>query len=616
MLPSSQLRDITVKDYLVVVKRRFWIILICLAITTTDATMKTLKKIALYRTSAKVLIERTMPDVVPIQQVYSPSAWIDKEYIQTQINILTSRSLAKKVVERLIATGDTAFVGMQEPEGAFLGGVSVNLVGGTQLIDVGYVSTDPLKAAKFANALAESYIKDDIERRSEASKYATGWLQIQLTELKKKLQDSEATLNDYIQRNAIVSLGDVEKQTASILEGLKGDKVKIENEIIESSKRYKSKHPKMLNANTRLEAANKSIDDETRKLLELNTKTIQYNALKRELESDKSLYESLLRRIKETEVSKQLETTNIRIIDLAQVPGGPFSPNRKQDVSRGIMLGFFLGVVLAFILEYLDSTVKTAEDIETYVRLPFLGYVPSARREAETVKDVDLLSHKMPNSRIAEAYRSIRSSIIFSSPEDKPLKTVLITSASPQEGKSTVAINLGTIFAHANEKILLLEADMRRCRIGSSLGVDNKDGLSSFLAGAATLDVVIKHTPVPNLFLMPAGPRPPNPAELLSSAKSRQLLGELKTRFDRIIIDAPPVLTVTDAAILANMADGVVYVIRAGFRNIEAILSCRQRLNEAKARIIGVILNNVNIKKEDSYYYYHYYYAQEKEKKA
>lgn len=578
--------------------------------------MKTLKKIALYEATAKILVEKSLPDIAPIQQVYAPPGWVDKEYLQSQISIMTSRSLAKKVVESLIASGDETFKGMEAPEGAFLGGARVNIVSGTQLIDVSYVSTDPIKAAKFANALAEGYIKEDVEIRVDASKYATGWLQIQLTELKKKLVDSEANLNDYIQKNEIVTLADIERKTESILESLKGDKVRIENELIELSKRYKSKHPKMLNANTRLGAVNKSIDEETSKLLELNTKTIQYNALKREVESDKSLYEALLKRIKETEVSKQLETTNIRIIDLAEVPGGPFSPNRKQDVSRGIMLGFFLGVVLAFILEYLDSTVKTAEDIETYVRLPFLGYVPSARREAQTVKDVDLLSHKMPSSRIAEAYRSIRSSIIFSSPEDKPLKTILITSASPQEGKTTITINLGTIFAHANEKILLLEADMRRCRIGSSLGVDNKDGLSSFLAGAATLDVVIKHTPIPNLFLLPAGPRPPNPAELLSSAKSHQLLGELKTRFDRIIIDAPPVLTVTDAAILANMVDGVVYVIRAGFRNIEAILSCRQRLNEAKAKIIGVILNNVNIKKEDSYYYYHYYYAQEKEKKA
>ena len=616
MLPSSQIRDVTIKDYLVILRRRFWIILVCVILTTTDATRKTLKKIPLYRTSARILIERTMPDVVPIQQVYSSSNWIDKEYIQTQINILTSRSLAKKVVENLIATGDTNFVGMQAPEGAFLGGVSVNTVGGTQLIDVGYISTEPIKAAKFANALAEVYIQEDVARRTDASRYATGWLQIQLTELKKKLQDSEENLNDYLQKNEIVTVPDIENKTQSILEGLKGEKVGIENEIIELFKRYKSKHPKMIALNTKLEAINRSIDDETKKLLELNAKAMQYNALKREVDSTKSLYESLLRRIKETEVSKELETTNIRIIDLALVPGGPFTPDRKRDVSRGVMLGLFLGVVLAFLLEYLDSTVKTAEDIETYVRLPFLGYVPSAKREAKVAKDIDLLCHKMPRSRIAEAYRSIRTSIIFSSPEDKPLKTILITGASPQEGKTTVAINLGIIFAQANEKTLILEADMRKSRIGNSFDIDNKYGLSSFLAGASSLDISIKPTLVPNLFLMPSGPTPPNPTELLTSSKSRQLLEELKVQFNRIIIDSPPILTVADTAILANIVDGTIDVIRAGFLNIDVILKGRQRLNETKTRIIGVILNNVNVKREDTYYYYHYYYSEEKGKKT
>jgi len=616
MLPSSQIRDVTVKDYLVILRRKFWIILICVILTTTDATRKTLKKVPLYRTSARVLIERTMPEVAPIQQVYTPSSWVDKEYIQTQMSILTSRSLAKKVVERLIATGDTNFVGMQGAEGAFLGGVNVNVLAGTLIIDVGYISTDPLKAAKFANALAEVYIQQDVERRTEASKYATGWLQVQLSELKKKLQDSERNLNDYLQNTAIVTEPDMEKRTQSILEGLRHEKVNIENELIELSKRYKSKHPRMVALNTRLEAVNISIDDETKKLLVLNVKAMQYNALRREIESDKSLYESLLKRIKETEVSKELETTNIRIVDLAQVPGGPFSPDRKRDISRGIMLGLFLGAVLTFVLEYLDSTVKTAEDIETYVRLPFLGYVPSARREAKAAEDIDSLCQKMPQSRFAEAYRSIRTSIIFSSPEDRPLKAILVTSTSPLEGKTTITINLGIIFAYANEKVLIIDADMHRPRIHSSLNVDNKDGLSSLLAGTSNLDAAIKPTSVPNLFIIPSGPKPPNPAELLTSSKCRQLLEELKARFDRIIIDSPPVLTVADAAILANMADGTIDVIRAGFLNIDIVLKGRQRLNETKTRIIGVVLNNVNVRREDPYYYYHYYYAEEKKKKT
>ena len=506
---------------------------------------------------------------------------------------------------------------MKNPESAFLGGVRANIVIGTQLVDIGYVSLDPTKAAKFANALTEVFIKQDVENRTEASRYATGWLQTQLVELKKKLETSESNLNDYLKNNQIITQ-DVERRSEFVLDGLKAEKARVEAELTELSKRYKSKHPRMIAITTRLETINKNIAQEKQKAYDLNAKTIQYHALKREADSDRSLYESLLRKIKETEVSNQWEASNIRIVDLATVPRVPFSPNRKSDVSRGITIGFVFGTILAFVLEYLDSTVKTAEDIESYVRLPFLGYAPSARQEAKSKvpKDIDLLCQRMPHSRFAEAYRSIRTSIIFSSPEDKPLKTMLITSASPQEGKSTITMNMGIVFAHSNEKTLIIDADMHRSRVANSFGVDNTIGLSSFLAGTSTLEASIKHTFIPNLFLLPSGPTPPNPAELLTSTKSRNLLEELKTKFDRIIIDSPPILTVTDAAILANMTDGVVYVIRGSFRNIEVILKSRQRLNEVKARVIGVILNNVNVKREDSYYYYHYYYAQEKEKKA
>lgn len=614
MLPSSQLRDITIKDYLIIVKRRALVILACFIIVMVNSTLRTFKKVPLYQASAKIIIERSLPQITSFQQVYTPT-WMDKEYVQSQINILTSRSLAKKVVENLIAAGDKNFVGIQEPERSFLGGISVSIISGTQLLSIGYISTDPLQAAKFANALANTYIQEDIGRRVDASKYASGWLETQLVELRKNLQDSEASLNDYIQKNEIISVPDIERKAQGSLEGLKSEEIELENELTQLSKRYKSKHPKMIALSTRLEAVNKYIQDETKKLLDLNEKMVKYYAFKREVESNKSLYESLLKRTKETEVSKELQTTNIRIVDLAEVPRAPFSPNRRRDISTGAMFGLLLGMGLALFIEYLDSTVKTADDIETYVRLPFLGYVPSARREVKTEKEIDLISHQLLRSRVAEAYRSIRTSIVFSAPEDKPLKTILITSASPQEGKTTVSINLGIVFAHANEKTLLIEADMRKPRIANSLNLENKEGLSSFLAGASILEAVIQDTGIPNLSLIASGPRPPNPAELLTSAKTRQLLEELKLRFDRIIIDSPPLLTVTDTAILANIADGAIDVIRGSFLNIDVILRGRQRLNEVKARIVGVILNNVNVRKEDSYYYYHYYYAEEKEKK-
>jgi len=619
MLPSSELKEVTIKDYLVILKRRIWVVLACFILITSWSVLKASKKVPVYYAAAKLYIEKTTPQIAPasIQQVYpSGPQYSDKEFLQSQVEVLTSRTLATKVIKHLIASGDTTFAGVDKPERIFLGGVDVSIQLGTQIINVGYTSTDPIQAAKFANALVNTYIKEDVETRLGATKYASGWLKSELEELKKKLEDSENALNDYIRKNEIISIPDIEHRTQTILDGLKQEKVNLGNKITELSKRYRAKHPKMVALNTRLGAINKSIDDETDKLLVLNDKRVQYSVLKRDVDSDKSLYEILLKRIKETEVSKDLETTNIRIVDLADVPKAPSGTNPRRDIFMGALLGISLGCGFAFLLEYFDSTIKNAVDVEAYVKLPFLGYVPSAKPELKAEKDIDMACSKVPQSRIAEAYRSIRTSIVFSTPEDRPIKTILITSTSPQEGKTTVSINLSVVFACANEKTLLIEADMRKPRISKSLGLENKEGLSSFLAGTSTLDAVIKPTFIPNLFVLSSGPRPPNPTELLTSAKTRKFLEEAKTRFDRVIIDSTPVLTVADTAILANMVDGVIDVIRASYQNIDLILRGRQRLTEVKARILGVILNNVNVKKEDSYYYYHYYYAEKEEKKA
>jgi len=610
MLPSSQLREITVRDYLIILKRRFWVILACFVVVSVWSTIQTFKKVSLYQASAKVVIERAKPAISPLQQLY-PTVYADKDYVAAQVAIIKSRSLAKKAVEYLLASGDTYFAKMKEPEAVFLGGENATLQASGDIINITYTTTDPIRAAKFANALTTVYMQQDVQTKMTTAQMATGWLETELTEMRKKLLASEDALNDYIQKNKIVSVPDLERNSQGSMERLKTQQLELENEIYEMSKRYKAKHPRMIANTSKLQAVKASIEEESRKLLDLNEKMIQYNALKREVQSNRSLYESLLRRAKETEVSKSLETTNIRVIDWAEVPKVPFSPNRKRDMYTGAMFGLLLGFGLAILLEYLDSTVKTAEDIELYVRLPFLGYIPSAKSEEKSFKDVDLASDKAPHSRIAEAYRSIRTSLIFSSPEDRPLKTILVTSAFPQEGKTTVTCNLGIVFAHSNEKVLIVEADMRKPRITKSFGMENKEGLSSYLAGTLNLDNCIKPTHIPNLFLLPSGPKPPNPAELLTSRKPRTLLEELKAKFDRIIIDSPPVLQVTDTSILANMVDGVISVVRANFLNIELILRGRQKLYEAKARIIGVILNNLDVKREDSYYYYHYYYSAE-----
>jgi len=610
MFPSSQVREVTIKDYLIIIQRRIWLLTVVFFIVAFNGAWQSFKKIPIYETYAKVIVERVAPQISPLPEMY-PAKMADKEFIKTQIMVFKSRNLAEKTVKYLISKGDDTFLYSKDPAGEFLAGVVVSSIEGTQIIKVGYRSTDPLKAAKFANALAESFIQQDLERKLVGVSSSEDWLKNSLKEMEEKLIKSENELIGYIKENQILSVQEIERRSQQVLDGLRQEKIRIENDIRELSNRYKEKHPRMVALITRLNAINEEIEKETKNLMSLNEKMVQYNNLKREVETNRTLYETLLKKIKETQVSKESITTDFRILDLADVPGAPVSPNRKRDITTACLWGLILGVMASLFFEYIDATFKNADDIESYLKLPFLGYVASLRSEKDEIKkikDIDLISQQFPHSRIAESYRSIRTSIIFSSPEDRPLKTILVTSSLPREGKTFISINLGIVFAHTDERVVILEADMRKPRISKVFNTDNDVGLSSFLTGEAKLDEVIRPTHIKNLSLISAGPLPPNPTELLTSNKTAALLDELKKRFSRVILDSPPVLYVADTLILSNMVDGVILVIYAGKTFLNHILRVRQKMQEAKARIIGVILNNVNIKREDSYYYYHYYY--------
>jgi len=610
MFPSSQVREITIKDYLIIVQRKLWLVAVTFFIVAFIGTWQSFQKTPVYETYAKVIVEKLTPQLSPLPEMY-PTRMTDRDFIKTQIMVIKSRKIAERTVKYLISKGDDTFLYSKDPAADFLGGVIVSSIEGTQIIKVGYRSTDPLKAAKFANALAESFIQQDLEVKLAGVVSGEDWLKNSLKEMEEKLAKSENDLVNYIKDNQILSVQEIERRSQQVLDGLRQDKIRIENEIRELGNRYKEKHPKMIALMTRLNAINEEIEKETKNLMSLNEKMVQYNNLKREVETNRTLYETLLKKIKETQVSKESITTDFRILDLADVPGAPVSPNRKRDITTTCMWGLFLGIGLALFIEYIDATFKNADDIESYLRLPFLGYVASLRSEKDEIrkiKDIDLISQDFPHARMAESYRSIRTSLIFSSPEDRPLKTILVTSSLPREGKTFISINLGIVFAHTDEQVLILEADMRKPRIYKAFNMKNDIGLSSFLTGEAKLDEVIRPTHIKNLSLISAGPLPPNPTELLTSNKTVILLDELKKRFSRVILDSPPVLYVADTLILSNIVDGVVLVIYAGKTLLNHILRARQKIQEAKARIVGVILNNVNVKREDSYYYYHYYY--------
>jgi capsular exopolysaccharide synthesis family protein len=345
--------------------------------------------------------------------------------------------------------------------------------------------------------------------------------------------------------------------------------------------------------------------------LDLNQHEVDYKKLSVAATGAEQAYVSLLKRYHESNTQEADVANNIRPLDDAVAPDAPSEPRMKQAIVFGVALGIVLALVLAFIVEVLDRTVKSQEDVEATVGLPFLGIVPSvalagaARGQAKGKSDREHHVIYHPTSAAAECCRVVRTNIMFCSP-DKPLKNLLVTSSNPVEGKTMNVVNLGVVMAQGGARTLIVDTDMRRPRLHKILGTSNEHGVSRVILEPHELDAAIKTTEVPNLFLLPCGPVPPNPAELLQTEKFAALVRALGDRFDRILFDSPPVLAVTDAAILSRVVDGAVMVVRAGRTTRDALIRARNHLGAVNASIVGVVLNDVDLKNPHYAEYYGY----------
>ena len=353
----------------------------------------------------------------------------------------------------------------------------------------------------------------------------------------------------------------------------------------------------------------------------VSQKTIQYNILKRDVDTNQSLYDGVLQRMKEAQVSAGLNASNIMVVDPAQVPKGPAKPRVMINLALGFILGLSLGVGLAFFQEYLDNTLKTPDEVESLLRLPSLGLIPaihlngSSKSSGKTLSIIGAGSNGsqdfalQQNPIALEAFRSLRTSILLSA---NPVpKVLLITSALPGEGKTTTTVNLGATLASLGSKVLIVDCDMRRPACHRAAGVKNSPGFVQCLTGRVDLsEAVLPVNGVPNLSVIPCGPIPPNPAEVLSSPLTLELLQKLRGQFEYVLVDSPPVLSVVDSRILATITDAVVLVTRAYDTPYEVVRRARSLLYGSRARILGVALNNVNIRKESyggKYSYYQQY---------
>jgi polysaccharide biosynthesis transport protein len=400
--------------------------------------------------------------------------------------------------------------------------------------------------------------------------------------------------------------------------------VAIESELADLKKRKGVETKRVINslknkyklALVREESLKKALARQKAESLSLNKKAVQFGVLQREAESSRYMYEMLIKRLKETSLTEEMKTGNIRIIDTAETPQFPVKPRKKRNLLLAVVMGLFLGFGLALFLEYLDNTIKLPDEIKEELNIPFLGAVPAfASNGIPQRLPLDLVTIHAPKSPASESYRGIRTGILFSSADKSP-QVIMVTSVSPLEGKTTSAANLSVTLANAESRVLLIDADMRRPRIHKIFGLDRKIGLSSVLVGTESLKDAIVSSPVEGLDILPVGHIPPNPSEIIGSQKMGKLLDALRKKYARIIIDSPPILAVTDAVVLSQMVDGVLLVIRSGETPRAAIQNSLAQLQTVNAKILGAMLNAVGVGR-DSYYYYqysHYYYGEDPER--
>jgi succinoglycan biosynthesis transport protein ExoP len=721
--PREHTSEINLSEWLQVVRRRWILLAATCAFGITVACIHYGITDKVYQATAILQIERR--SLTPLVGSQTPwlEDWWNMEYYPTQYKLLESRGLAERVVRNLrlaedpsfnpggrplggsaaapgspVAEADLAVVGQLAER--LRGGLIVEPVRSTQLVNLTYRSSNPEFSARVVNGFAEAFIDWGIENRSTTAGNASSFLTSQIETLKKEIQGKETQLQAVSRTSDMVELDSgsnvlmqrlealnkdysdamrnrigteahyrelmsvpkdtiAESQSNGLYNEVKRKQLEMERDYEIGLKTYKKEFPKMAELQAAIEKGRqhlatvademaekerqtayseyqtalrqeRALEQEMRGLksdaLDESSATVEYRNLSVEIETRRNLLDEVLKAHSETEVTARLQGTkesNVRVVDRALAPGGPASPNLKQDLTSGMLFGLVFGVGLVLLLEYLDRTVKTADQVERLLGLPTLAVIPDIndtgsgyggyrgyggygyggnaaakakgsrrwleRKKGETPSRIELVPHEVPRLAVSEAYRSLRTALLLSSARE--LKVVAVTSAVASEGKSATASNLAVVMAQLGRRVLIIDADLRKPRLHEVFQVSNRAGLVTYLTGGADFEAIVARTAVPQLFVTTSGPIPPNPSELLASDRMSELVKAARGRFDFVVIDTPPLLPVTDATLVGNLVDGVTICLRAGKVTREEARSCLDRLNRAGIKILGVVLN-------------------------
>jgi succinoglycan biosynthesis transport protein ExoP len=695
-----------------ILKKRRWTVLATLGIIFALSVIATLNTTRLYQATSKVAIFPENPNALGFKDAGNSPPDYDYELtLETQAAILRSDALAMKVIEAMHLDQNPTFAGAtsakaedsirvssMQPDptraagllGAFRGGLSVQLVPNSRLIQISYTHPDPRLATEIANALVRTFVEENFRTKYESVTQTSVWLSTELADLQMKVQTSEEKLVRYQKDHSILGVDEkqnivtakldelnrelttaqtdrIQKESnytlakagdpaafvktsregaSSMVEKLHEREAELSTQYAQATTQFGPGYPKVAELNNQLKQLRAEIateqtrmqndihneylaavqretllttafEQQKREANQLNESAIEYSVLKRDAESNRQLYQDLLQRLKEAGVSAGLRSSNIRVVDVARTPTYPIKPDVRRNILLGFLFGLACGLGLAFVLESLDTSIRNMEQVSAISTLPALGTIPlqlskngHSRKRLKTVsleieksESPALVTYVRPKSEAAEAYRALRTSILLSS-FGAPPKVILVTSALPQEGKTTISANSALVLAQRGCRVLLIDADLRRPGIDKLFGFRSRGGLSSVISGVDKIeDVIVPFARVPNLWIMPAGPIPPQPAELLGSSVMKDHITRWRNEFDHIIIDTPPCLSVTDAVVLSPEADRVILVARSGKTTKFALRRACDLLLQVNARIMGIVLNALDLRSGDAYYY-------------
>jgi len=717
--------SIDLLHYYRLIMRNLWKIILFSVVIGLLSTLYALSLSPVYYSQTTMIIENQQPNVVSFQDVYQVDTH-NRSYLGTQLQILQSRSLATRVVERMGLTTHPMFDLRQnsdskkfsldavkslfdfskQEEGpleqsseeveefikkrtidGLMKSLIISPIRNTQLVKIFVSAGDAQLAADIANEFADTYIESHLEAKLEVTQKATSWLSGRLDDLRLNLRDSEKKLQDYREREQLIDadgvrsidVAELQELTTNLVEvrrqrtdaetlyrqlssgsssidrllalpaisdnllvqGLITSRAESKRRVADLSKRYGAKHPLMLSASSDLKEVEAELQSQVKnvaggiestflaakdaerslrnqianvksRLQNVGRKEFPLRELEREVESNRQLYEVFLNRGKEADEVGSLETVNARVIDAAIPAEYPTEPKKKNIVLMAVVLSgmFAAGVIL--LLDFLDNTIKTPDDVEERLRVPLLGHLPLDKSNKVDTPFMGFLSDE--KGQFAEAVRTIRTSFILSG-LDRPAKVTLITSSVPNEGKSTVSLCTAQALGQM-EKVLLIDADMRRPSIAKALDISLlTPGLSNLIAGTAEPSECITQLPNSEVSVITGGVVLGNPLDLLASDKFVQVLDKLKENYDRIIIDSAPIQAVSDSLVIATHADALIYVVKSDATSIPVIKKGLRRLSEANAKFSGVVLNQVDVDKMkkvagyDSGYYENYGYA-------